>query len=451
MKTRLFLLISLLLFHPTNSAAVDPSQIYIDQLNKMTGELEDLIQREQANLLSPTFSEKFKKQVRKVESLVNKGDRVSKIEKAIKKAERLIEKVEKGVAQGQITYKDILKYRYELVNRYNSSVFLKELKKADRKFSEGGVMVDDGDLKEATRHEKYIKKALLKAEVAGSRYFYLTEMRNWEKETKKTKAKKRTPNSNKKAKDCLEELDEFIQKNPGDHTTLEQKRDACKDRWLKLKGLYDFADEVARKNWGREDVLLYVVNFQDELLQSSGRGSEPSMTIPDKFSALAKVIGEDRVKVGQLEELKQSRRDLKEKYQKVQEIFDDSIAHVRRDNGDIVANVFGLTFKPGSFEVTSRAFSILEKFKEVVLLFKGYEVKLIGHTDSVGNPRANKSLSYQRANTVYKYLTSSETVPQEKLEVIGAGDAQPMAPNKTTQNKRKNRRVELRIKNVDPL
>jgi outer membrane protein OmpA-like peptidoglycan-associated protein len=65
-----------------------------------------------------------------------------------------------------------------------------------------------------------------------------------------------------------------------------------------------------------------------------------------------------------------------------------------------------------------------------------------GHTDSIGTENANMQLSKARAAAVKDYLMA-QGVPEERLSVVGHGEAQPVGANETDEGRQRNRRVEL--------
>ena len=71
-------------------------------------------------------------------------------------------------------------------------------------------------------------------------------------------------------------------------------------------------------------------------------------------------------------------------------------------------------------------------------------IEISGHTDNVGDPRLNLALSENRARVITNYLTT-RGVKADRLVYKGYGQTQPVAPNDTEENKRRNRRVEVRI------
>ena len=78
------------------------------------------------------------------------------------------------------------------------------------------------------------------------------------------------------------------------------------------------------------------------------------------------------------------------------------------------------------------------------MLTKHADLKLTieGHTDNVGNPAANRTLSEQRAAAVKTYLVS-KGIDAARIETAGLGDTKPDAPNTTPEGRQQNRRVEL--------
>lgn len=64
-----------------------------------------------------------------------------------------------------------------------------------------------------------------------------------------------------------------------------------------------------------------------------------------------------------------------------------------------------------------------------------------GHTDSIGNERANQTLSQQRAESVRNALVRQFGIAANRLEARGFGEKQPLADNSTPEGRLLNRRV----------
>ena len=78
--------------------------------------------------------------------------------------------------------------------------------------------------------------------------------------------------------------------------------------------------------------------------------------------------------------------------------------------------------------------TVLEGLPEVTLV-------LTGHTDDVGTADTNLALSVAQAQVVANLL-ADRGVPRDRIEVAGAGETQPVAPNDTPEGRQANQRVD---------
>ncbi len=100
-----------------------------------------------------------------------------------------------------------------------------------------------------------------------------------------------------------------------------------------------------------------------------------------------------------------------------------------------------------SYLSESAKHSLGELFKEIKK--QGYKTIVIeGHTDKTGSPEYNKWLSEKRATTV-KTLAESHGIDGDRIIKMGYGDSQPVADNKTSEGRAKNRRVEITINTAE--
>ena len=103
----------------------------------------------------------------------------------------------------------------------------------------------------------------------------------------------------------------------------------------------------------------------------------------------------------------------------------------------------GVNFESGSARLTDAA---RERLEEVAALLKHQgdaKVVIEGHTDSLGDDSANLRLSYERAETVYRFLLS-QGVNRNQLTYLGRGEARPIAANQNAGGRALNRRIELK-------
>ena len=69
-------------------------------------------------------------------------------------------------------------------------------------------------------------------------------------------------------------------------------------------------------------------------------------------------------------------------------------------------------------------------------------IRIEGHTDSVGDADTNLEISQQRANAVYEALVSLG-VAADRVTTMGMGEDFPIATNDTEEGRAQNRRVDV--------
>ncbi len=82
---------------------------------------------------------------------------------------------------------------------------------------------------------------------------------------------------------------------------------------------------------------------------------------------------------------------------------------------------------------------------DFVKKYPGSEVRVEGHTDSVGTDKYNQKLSERRAEAVKNYFVRKGAVDASKITSAGYGETRPVASNETEQGRAQNRRVEILI------
>ncbi|MFV8356583.1 OmpA family protein [Flavobacterium sp. XS1P32] len=100
-----------------------------------------------------------------------------------------------------------------------------------------------------------------------------------------------------------------------------------------------------------------------------------------------------------------------------------------------------INFSSGSAEVLSNSSRDLERIYNLLIQAENSKLTIVGHTDNVGNPDSNVSLSKNRAQAVVDYLTQ-KGIPSNRFQLIdGKGQNEPVSDNNSASGKAKNRRV----------
>lgn len=111
-------------------------------------------------------------------------------------------------------------------------------------------------------------------------------------------------------------------------------------------------------------------------------------------------------------------------------------------NASIVLN--NIFFETNKYELKTESQAELDKVVQLMNDNPTLKIEISGHTDNVGKPADNMTLSNNRAKAVIKYLTTKGIAAQRML-AKGYGATKPVADNKTEEGKARNRRTELKV------
>jgi outer membrane protein OmpA-like peptidoglycan-associated protein len=101
-------------------------------------------------------------------------------------------------------------------------------------------------------------------------------------------------------------------------------------------------------------------------------------------------------------------------------------------------------FETGKSLIRSSSFASLDELAALLISKPTWKLRISGHTDNVGSPESNMTLSKNRAQAIAKYL-QGKGVAKDQLIPEWFGDTRPIADNKTPEGRQKNRRVEMQI------
>jgi len=74
-----------------------------------------------------------------------------------------------------------------------------------------------------------------------------------------------------------------------------------------------------------------------------------------------------------------------------------------------------------------------------------YVIEVQGFTDSTGDAEYNYALSGKRAATVVRFFTTEQKIPVYRIHTLALGKDMPAEENKTSQGRKRNRRVEVKL------
>lgn len=113
---------------------------------------------------------------------------------------------------------------------------------------------------------------------------------------------------------------------------------------------------------------------------------------------------------------------------------------------DVVAKKnWNIQFDTGKSTVMPSGQATLTELYNQLIVGGAMAVEIQGHTDDVGDPKSNQSLSEQRAFAVRDWLQKKAPTlfPANRISVEAFGQSQPLVPNTSVENRAKNRRVTI--------
>jgi outer membrane protein OmpA-like peptidoglycan-associated protein len=107
----------------------------------------------------------------------------------------------------------------------------------------------------------------------------------------------------------------------------------------------------------------------------------------------------------------------------------------------VLNNIF---FDNNEYALKPASRSELDKLVELLKENPGLRIEISGHTDNVGTPASNLTLSNNRALAVVNYL-KEQGIAANRLQAKGYGETRPVAGNNTEAERAKNRRTEVKV------
>jgi outer membrane protein OmpA-like peptidoglycan-associated protein len=114
-------------------------------------------------------------------------------------------------------------------------------------------------------------------------------------------------------------------------------------------------------------------------------------------------------------------------------------------------NLDAVYFDLGNARIKPNSQPYLNLIGAILVKYPKLRFEVGGHTDNKGRPKTNLSLSKDRAEAVEDFLVQAHPELTGKIEARGYGDTKPKASNKTAEGRELNRRVEIKVTNLDAL
>ena len=118
---------------------------------------------------------------------------------------------------------------------------------------------------------------------------------------------------------------------------------------------------------------------------------------------------------------------------------------IKKEEQEVLNTAFSsLEFETGKSVIKQVSYASLDRLAELLLKKSDWKLQLSGHTDNVGKPESNMTLSKDRTLAVKNYLVK-KGVPAERIKPEWYGQTRPIESNNTPEGRQTNRRVEIAI------
>ena len=104
-------------------------------------------------------------------------------------------------------------------------------------------------------------------------------------------------------------------------------------------------------------------------------------------------------------------------------------------------------FDASKYDLKAQSFPELDRLVTVMKNNATLQIKLEGHTDTVGDFDANVELSRNRVNAVKRYLVG-KGIDAGRIDTVGYGPSRPINSNRSLKERPENRRVEMVVVTV---
>ncbi|MGA1874295.1 MAG: OmpA family protein [bacterium] len=447
-----------------------------------TKELLDRAVSERADELAPEVYEKALNRYVEAEDDFEKGKDTAKIEEKLEETEQY---AMKAIEVAQIVRKNfpqLVESRDKAIAAKADAMDLDSYNRAEKYLQKTAAAAQKDGLAEARKHAEEGYREYQSAELEAIQRTMVGDLNEQITEAKKMDADKWAPETYQKAKEYRDAalktlaqdryqvskaqqealqgeyqarkamfLAEKIKEAKGDRVNWEKlflAREKDLDQIADTLGLEPAYDEGYDKPVSEIDQAIRELKGREQALASQLQQTEQSLAqARAEYRQVEQLAREhEREKESIYEQLVKpvQPKDLQEQIAEVQALFKPEEAKVTMDHqGNVVINLAGLNFDFGTSTLKPGYYSLLNQVKKAADVFPDRNVRVTGHTDSVGASEFNKRLSLERARSVAQYLDDALGLPAHRIEIRGAGESEPIAPNTTPQGRRLNRRIEI--------
>lgn len=174
----------------------------------------------------------------------------------------------------------------------------------------------------------------------------------------------------------------------------------------------------------------------------------------NELNALKEKLAQGQARIDELQHEKeaavQTHKSLEDEMRAALESKDVTISKLQ---GKLTVNILDrILFDSGEAVLKPDGEAVLMKVGEILKQHSGLKIHVIGHTDNVPIRSSSRSrfpsnweLSTARATAAVRFLVDKAGVDPTHLGALGYGEFRPVADNRTSEGRAKNRRIEITV------
>lgn len=442
----------------SSQARLTPEQVLAEY--PMVANLDKSVNRAKsrgAQLLAP---ESFNKALDSLESAMNAAHN-NKADKANLEASeglKIMNKVNSDIESNREVLSEVLSARERAIDAGVVTLQADKLADLDEKLKATATLVEDGNIEKAKQRRPKLIAGYTQLELATLKLGASDLAKSAIANAKQQGAKKYAPRTLAEAEEAMALAVSILD---ADRTqTAKAEVQAKKAKWLaeQSASITETVKDFDRRDYRMEDVVLWhqaQLNTINEPLGGQLPFNEPSdkavLSLRNAILALKDAEDKSGKQLALTEKERQARqqqeRATREKFEKVQAMFNANEANVYLQRQNVLISAHGFQFPSGQSEIQTENFPLMNKIIRAIKIFPGARIEVAGHTDSVGSDAINKNLSQARAEKVGKFLKEVGEIEPTRITTHGYGESRPVASNETIAGRAENRRVEIKIIN----
>lgn len=385
----------------------------------------------EVDILAPRSYEKARQHYKKAQTAREKDKKSSDILSSLGMAQAYLNRATEHADRVRPSAADILSAREQAISAGAPRMLRKRFEQIEENFSGVAATADrkrsslDGD-KRAELHREYLDIQADTLKVAK-----LKPVENTIESAKKQGARRWAPRTLAAAEAKYEIASSVIETDRNNTNEIQRSVVAAQQAANKLKNV----TAIAQRNRLKESVALELHARQTAASQLTEEMSQAGMLLQQEKESSDRMRTENAALARQ--------KEFNESFAWAQQQFGANEAEVYRQGDQLLIRLKAMNYKPGGAEVSSAAYPILSKVKDVIAKMGAEKIKVEGHTDSTGSRAINEELSQARAEGVASFLSEDRSIGNSQVEAEGVGFDRPVSTNSTPEGRSQNRRVDI--------